>query len=100
MSGGTAQRARVMAAADAAIVIFPRSKDGEKGILCARLDRAARLYDARADASAHSHVQTVCREWADDCRHYKAEIESGDPLAWNLLRHFAAGLCEYIEARQ
>lgn len=83
----------------AAIITFPLTHDGERGIMCARLARAARLYDVRAAGAANSLVGITCREWADDCRHYLAEFESGDPLAWNLLRHFAAGLCEWIEAR-
>lgn len=86
-------------AATAAIISFPRAPDGVKGLLCARLNRAALLYEGRA-ARTTGEPASFLRETASQCRHYVTEIESGDPLAYALVRHFAFGLCEYAEARE
>lgn len=70
-----------------AVIELPRVSDGEREKLLRRLDMAilnARQLGLNAE---------------QDALHYRAEIGGGDPLAYVLLRHFAAGICAWIEAR-
>lgn len=71
-----------------AIISLHREADGSKQRLLDRLNRAIRTADELGLRAA------------EDARHYRDELASGDPLAFAMLRPFAAGICEFIEGRK
>ena len=77
---------------------LPMVSDGERQQLCDRLERAADLADQIA-AKRVGVPRVAMVEMAAQCRDYLADIISGDGLSFALLRHFAVGNCEFIEAR-
>lgn len=68
-------------------VSIPLVADGVREALCARLARAADAF-RRADRPFS----------AETCEDYRAQIITGDPLTYALLRHWSRQLCDAAES--